>query len=767
MRSRKLPVARKRPAKSAPVSAADKLVAHVRGREFAQAVLIAQTLAKTATTPADVALVRDALLKAAEHYELHGEMDSLRWVVKLADDLPDSIRTAPDADGLLWLSRMIGFMAKAGLRERAGTLDREPINTLHFADYLVRTRSAAEVPAEWKAGYDAVLDAFAMYSNGKDDAAREVLNAVGLSSPFLDWKLLLRGLIAWSTNDDAKAVENFSRLNPMRFPARLAAPVRVQCDPTYTQGTPAAATAAIAEQGKRLRAVGLVGKLNKVRSELARSRTLGPAFKAVEAVLPELAKRAPQLVPKLADVFYFAIIKRGEQPDLAKYRKVFGPPPADPAFHKLEAMVFEEVDDLETSLARWAAFEGWLAEVPAGWSKPLAERARAVVLNRMAGIAADIEEDAADPRAADDFGGFFGAPARKPKAKRKPLDPTTFLKRAADLAPDWEPAARALFAAAVDRDDLPAAEAAARRFLEHHPQSVPVLSELALLMAMQGRTAEALELRRRALATNPLDPHNRHTAASATVAHARRLAIDGELADAEKLLDDTRQLLEAVMPTSSFALRSVLYRKTKRPTEADAAAEAARNQKASRLVARLYLHANAVLLKLKPKEKAAAAKELADALEPMPTPGEAGSLLSGYDMYVHEGLKYTGQKTQEKKLVDVAVRAAESPEGGEAEFELLAGVLQNKKQYAAALKVATALMKRFPKNPLFPLVMAQAEMGKSKGRFGYKVTEPLRKAKALAEASTEERHKQLLPQIEELLKASDPFSGLFGGGFFG
>jgi len=58
-------------------------------------------------------------------------------------------------------------------------------------------------------------------------------------------------------------------------------------------------------------------------------------------------------------------------------------------------------------------------------------------------------------------------------------------------------------------------------------------------------------------------------------------------------------------------------------------------------------------------------------------------------------------------------------------------------------------------------------LGKAKGRVGYKVTEPLRKAKALAEASAEERHKQLLPQIEELLKASDPFSGLFGGGFFG
>jgi uncharacterized protein HemY len=141
-------------------------------------------------------------------------------------------------------------------------------------------------------------------------------------------------------------------------------------------------------------------------------------------------------------------------------------------------------------------------------------------------------------------------------------------------------------------------------------------------------------------------------------------------------------------------------------------------------------------------------------------------LLAGYDMYLAEGVKYTGQKAQEKKVLDAALRAVASPAGTEVQFEVLAAVLQNRKQYAVALKAVAMLMRRFPRNPVFPLVAAQAEFGKSKGRAGYKVTEPLRKAKALAEASAEERHKQLLPQIDDLLKATDPFGGLFGG-FFG
>jgi tetratricopeptide (TPR) repeat protein len=759
-------MARKRPAKPAPKITPDHVAKAVRAGDFvtAEHLALSLMLAEPAND-AHAALLRTTLLQAAEHFDAHAQPADLKRVLDAAVRL--------NHHEPAWVRAVGELLARAGRRSE-GDLLAAPLNdptftaklNAHHADWLVRTRNHSQVPDDWRAGYDAVTTAFLHYHAGKDDPAREALNAIGLSSPFLEWKLLLRGLIAWSTNDDAKAVENISRLNPTRYPARLAAPVRVQIDAAFAQSQPPAVKAKLAEQGQRLRAVGLVAKLAKVRGELARSRKLGPAFKAAEPVVSELKKAAPHLLPKLADAFYFAIAKRGEPTDLPKHTKLFGPPPADPAFHKLEAMVLEEINDLEISLQKWAAFEGWLAGVPAGWSGPLAERARAVLLKRMAGLAADIEADAADPRAIDAFGGFFGAPARKPKEKRKPVDPTVYLKRAADLAPDWEPVAQELFNTAVDRGDFTAAEAAARRFLEHNPQSMPVLSALASLKGTQGDTAEALGLRRRALAVNPLDAANRHLVGAATVAHARNLAVGGGLADAETLLEESRPLLEEKLPTSYFALRAVLHRKAKRPAEADTAAEAALRQKTSRLVARLYLHANAVLLKLKPKEKAAAAKELADALEPVPTPGEAASLLTGYDMYLGEGLKYTGQKTQEKKILEAVMRAVDSPEGAEVEFEAVAGLLQNRRQFAQALKAAAALARRFPKNPLFPLVLAQAELGKSKGRAGYKVTEPLRKAKALAEASTEERHKQLLPQIDDLLKASDPFGGLFGG-FFG
>ncbi len=740
---------KKRPIRTSPVPTADKVAASVRKGEYAAAVDQARLLNEAIPSESHAALYADTLLRAAEHHEKVG-----RW--ELLPTLLVSILNVNSTDPGT-KKRLAVLLAKCGRRTDADALATDANTAAHFADYLIRTRSEAAVPPEWKAGYDAVHSAFRHYSAGQDEPAREALNAVGLGSPFLEWKLLLRGLMAWTAKDDTKAVENFSRLNAERFPARLAAPVRAGCDKSFAPDDRPTLTA----QARTLRSVGLMGKLAKVQFEMARGRQLAPAFKAAEAAVTELKKSAPQLLPKLADCFYYAIIRRGEQPDLARHRKLFGPQPSDPQFFRLEALVFEELQQEGLAVERWGAFERWLADARSGWPKPLADRARAIILCRCAELAEDLEL-----AEADDLDFFFAPRTGKGKAKQTPPpDPVAFLKRATELAPDWEIAATELFEVAMDHDDPATAEAAARTYLKHNPKSLGMLTSLATALISQGHTAEALELRRRALAINPLDTSKRNAAGSSTIAHARRLGMT-KPADAEKLLAEAEQLLEATVPTSLHALRSVLYRKLKRPDDADRAAERAAAVPNSRLVARLYLHANAVILKLKPAEKKAAADALTAALLERPTPGEGVSLMAGFKMYFAEGQTYIGQKTQEKKLLDVLSRAVESPTGTEYEFEMMAALFVDGKNHLAAGRAAASLMKRFPKNPLFPLVAAQTEYARSKGRSGYRVLEPLRKARALAEASTEERHKLLIPQIDDMLKVANPLAGMFGS-FFG
>ena len=179
----------KRRPKTVSVPTADKVAASVRKGDFAAAVEQARTLNEFTPSESHAALYATTLLQAADHSEKAGRWDDLK---PLLDAVQKLTLTDPDQQ-----KRLALLLAKTGRPPDDASLNG------HFADYLIRTRTEAVGPPEWKAGYDAVVSAFRHYAAGRDEPAREALNAVGLGSPFLEWKLLLRGLIAWTANDDA------------------------------------------------------------------------------------------------------------------------------------------------------------------------------------------------------------------------------------------------------------------------------------------------------------------------------------------------------------------------------------------------------------------------------------------------------------------------------------------------------------------------------------------------------------------------------------
>jgi len=293
------------------------------------------------------------------------------------------------------------------------------------------------------------------------------------------------------------------------------------------------------------------------------------------------------------------------------------------------------------------------------------------------------------------------------------------------------------------------------------PGSVSMLTRLASGLAREGRAADALDLRRKALAANPLDKLNRVMFGYTVVGAARRLAIDGQLADAEALLTAEAEVCDAEVPVAALALRSVVARKAGRKEEAETLAEAAVNVPGGRLSARLFLQATAVLVKLKPADKTAAGKTLTAALAETPMPLEATLLYAAWDQFFVEGLTYTGQKTQEKK-VQTAVLAAAGAEAPEFDFETLCRGMEVRHEWKLLGKLAEVLAKRFKTNPVFPLMVVEAETGAgSRGVRPYKLTKWLADAKRLASASPHERHKQLLPRIDDLMKANNPFGMVF------
>jgi hypothetical protein len=702
-------------------------------------------------SPADpeaIHLLRTAVTAVADQHLNAGRVTAL---AQLLADVDVGLFT--DAD---WLRQLATWHAKAGNSVRALALADQVGDAAlrsqvagHAADAAVRARSKELLPADLHAGYAAVVDGFDKYKLGHDNAARERLNDIGLSSPFLEWKLLLRGFLAFTANDDEGAKANWSRLSPDRLPAKLAAPYRARIDPTAPQ----------TGGGDQMPVdpSSLAGRLKAVQANIGKGRNLGPAFKALEGALPYVKTKLPAAVPRLANVMYHAIGRVGQPDDLARYRKLFGAPADDPEFHKLQGRVLEEIGELRSSLQNWAIYDGWLSGPPASWPEPLARRARALLQHRMADIARDIGDEA-EASPFDDFFGFFSSPKRGAKPPReKPPDPVAYLRKAVELAPDWEAPAVELYEAYHEAGKPADAEAVARAFLARAPGSVPMLTRLAEGLARAGRAADALDLRRKALAANPLDRSNRVMFGYAAVGAARRLAIDGKLADAEALLAAEAEVCEAEVPVAARALRSVIARKAGRKEDAETLAEAAVAAPGGRAAARLFLHATGVLVKLKPAEKSAASKALTAALAETATPLEANLLYAAWDQFFLEGLTYTGQKTQEKKIHGVILAAAGGA-GEEFDFENLGRVVEARHEWKLLGKLAEALAKRFKTNPVFPLLQAEAETGGG-GRAvrPYKLTKWLTDAKRLAAASPHERHKQLLPRIDDLLKANNPF----------
>ena len=636
----------------------------------------------------------------------------------------------------------------------------------HPADAAVRRGSGDGLPADQQAGLAAVLAGFRHYEAGDDEAARQALQAVGLTSPFLEWKVLLRGLMAYAAGDDARAVENWRRLDPARLSARLAAPLRARLDPEFAAAQPAASAARLRARYEALAGGDLPARLRALQAELGRDKRLTRAWKLAAAAAPLLRRVHPDLEARFARGMYEAIAGQGEQADLAKYRNLFGPPPDDPQFHKLEALGYEAAGQFDVANDHWARYEAWLGSSPSGWPAGVARRARAIILHRMGQNAAALHARPAAPP--DDIEAAFAALFRAPE-RRRPVPgpkPETYFLRSIELAPEWAAPARELFRRYLDQDRPAEAERVARGLLARKPDDLMAIEGLAVLVQREGRADEALNLWKTALATNPLDRRLRALTAHAYHAAARRELAAGRAAAAETVLDEGKDVCAAEFPAGYQALRAVTARKLGRPADADAARDAAAAVPGGRLAAALFVAVDSAMAKLKPADKRAADQAFAAAIEEPPTPLEVNLLHGAWDSYHLSGVSYRGQKTQEKKILALAEKclAADAPER---DFEALCLGLAARQHWKLAEAAAAKCERRFPRNPFFKVALAEALHARNpRYQQERRILRLLDEAKGLIGPGADARTAGLTDVIDRLRKhysdPADTFDFLFG-----
>ncbi len=567
--------------------------------------------------------------------------------------------------------------------------------SVHPADRAVRAGDAAPEAV-------AVRQAFAAYAAGDDEAARLALHPIGLSSPFLDWKLLVRGLLAHAAGDDTRAGENWKRLDPRRLPAKLAAPLH-------------ATTPTAARQARKLPGGELPERLAKLKQFLGKGRVMAAAFAEAEAVVPLLRREAPHLLPRLAAAFAQAVRDRGERSDLGRLRAIFGPPADDPDYHKLESLAYEDSRRPTEAVRHWLKYADWLAAAP--WPPALRQRARAVVLHRAAGLA--------------------------PKAEGVAL-----YRRACELAPDWDAPAEALLKL------VPPAEArtVATRLLAHRPDHLPALDTLATLAADE--PLELLAVRRRALELNPLDAGRRAAVVAAAVRAARSLVVGGEVGEAARVLHANRDVGEDAGEIGFFVLRGMLAKKLGLAADAAADLDRATADADDRPAAALLSVVAGGLVKLKPAERKPFADALALALAGPVSPAAALRLAAAFDRLKADRVSYRGSVGHAKSTAALLTNAA----GSVNEIESLGLGLAGLKRWPSLAKLAPGWRRRFPLSPVFPLLEVEAATAAGGDRFlPYRLTELLREARRLAEASKELRHRALLDRIGELERKAGPF----------
>ena len=624
-----------------------------------------------------------------------------------------------------------------------------------LADYFIRAKHCTSLLEEWKPAYNAFQKALQFYDAKRDDDARAALNDIGLGSPYLEWKIWLRGLLAWGVQDVGRALENWSRLNPKRLPYQLMAPLRAHADANWLIDQPALREQLL-QQYQRLSIVGLSGQLRELRPQLSGRTGLAKSFKLAEALLPRLQSLHPTLVPRLANVFYHTMQRRGEPADLDRFFKVFGRMPDDPNFDKLSAQAFEQAEEAERALVMWQYYIDWLQK-EAKWPPLLKRQAIAIIFRVMAGIVGrydDLDMDEVDP---------FDRKPTKSKSKKSGVakvqpTPVDYLKRALEFAPDWEVAAAELMKACLEFDRTAEACTFAKQFLAANPNAMSVSQAYVDVLMTNFDHAGALVQLRRLRKANPFDASIRNMLAECVLNCMYLCVRNADFEKAQNLYEEERELLQSESPTVTTHLLYALHKKRKQTAEAEVEFQKIVPTKP---LDAFLLVANAHLFKAKPAEKSAATKAYKATLADSPSAADILLLFDGFSFFGLGGIDFTGLKTLHGGIITAMLNAGGDPKMTEDQGALLLANSVSQATMPKLEKLAQTLGNRFPKNPLFKLCIVETWLTKNPDkRVPYKIVQLLRQAKNLVRDSTDPKYKLVEARIDELTEQFDPYANM-------
>jgi tetratricopeptide (TPR) repeat protein len=666
-----------------------------------------------------------------------------------------------------WLGDIASELAACGEIKEALTMlgsaaDPAIVERFHAqaADAAVQHQAAgrAMLPEALQPDFDRILTAFQQLEAGQDDGMRDTLLSIGLRSPFLEWKVFLRGLQAYYQNDDPRALENWQRLKPDRLPAHLAAPLRFIIDREYQAAQPPETQNALRRQANALQTGEGLRLLSELRAELATKRNMAPIFRTADHAKQALQLEAPHLLPRLATVLYWATMQQGQPEDVPRYQRVFGTPSDDRNFHRMHALAWERAHVLDEAHKHWQEFEKEIAAHPEAWPGKSGTRARAIIWEHMGQMAATIPAGEQLKK----LPSFL----RNHPDRPKPLKPGAeeCYRKSIELAPDQPEVYLLLFHHLRDSNKKAKAIKVGRDLLKRKPDHFEMLLELGSLLLNEKHTGEAVEVFEEALRHNPLDRMLRIRVSSAHTFNARLLAEKGQY-------DDARREYQTALERDSSNPAPVLCKWAACEFKAgdDARAEQllgeARGVIGSELGIDYSMVIEAIRLKLSAAIKKRFEKAFAEGLKLPPDPQSAVHLADTAASHVAAGVDYVGQKTHEKKVLTYLKKAQKLP-FTEEQLEDVCRSLRILGAYRQTNSLCHDGQKKFKDNPAFWLIKAENEMDRGEGMYHpYSVRRLLEQAQSRAEKLPHgPKRDGLLERIHghlKMLEVANPFGRMF------
>jgi tetratricopeptide (TPR) repeat protein len=723
---------------------------------YQQALELVKQLYKADPRPAHLELLKETYLDRGRQLHRQGYTRDAATTFEAAARV--------DAGNRAWLEKLAAEMAHCGEPARAAALlgatagqPLPPAILASLADSAVTGDPRAPIRAELQADRDRILTAFALLEKGDEEGVRTALQEIGLRSPFLDWKLLVRGLQAYYQNDDARALDNWQRLAPERVPARLAAPFRSQIEPTFLAAQPHTTQQVLRNQFDRLQGSGLTPGLTNVRAALAKLDNLGPAFRAAEVVYPALRQQAPDLAARLITCFYWAITHTGPD-DILRFQRVFGAPPDDPHFHRLRALANDRAPNFTEGHRAWHNYEKEIAAHPAMWGAR-ANLARALIWQHMGQLATNIPSDAQVKK--------MPAALRNHPSRPQPLHPTAeeCFQKSLELAPDLLETHEALFNHLLHDLEQPGqAEKVGRALLERFPNHVPTLEALARLRRDRGGDAEALALLERAVKHNPLDRGLRDKVGLMHLRVARDHTSTKDYDRARQHLQTAQGLLAPQYQVWVLCQGWACEIKAGQLERAEELKQQALREHPVGLEVPFLMLTEAIRTKLPPAIKKQYEKEFTSGLADTLDGATAAALARHLALFQADDVTYTGLKTHTNKIL-AYVHKIRNQDLPEALLITLCSTLALLKARPRAFEALVETgMRKYPGNPEFLVLHASHLINQGAGYRSWQVENLLERAgqmiSQLPNGPQKDRLSNTIKELREQLEALNPFGGM-------